>query len=260
MKAISFPGRPVQIDCDAIRDLTLIRFDRATAGLLMRQDAFFANRLMCSVALKMHLMGSDLVSIAYETPLTRLKLCIASLANAEGGHINNEDAPELVVSQMELAELVGVHRVSVGRLLQRMQNESLVEIRRGRLSSGPLSFQTKTCAAGTTWPPRPVPKKTPEQLISAAYGNHLFHTHANAAPRTHSPSARVKSASRQAAARIGSAHSSHNTNIRNGNFRSGWKSTLNVTIICPAKAGTQSAASPSGISVRMRKPPAPPGP
>ena len=74
---------------------------------------------MCSVALKMHLMGSDLVSIAYETPLTRLKLCIASLANAEGGHINNEDAPELVVSQMELAELVGVHRVSVGRLLQR---------------------------------------------------------------------------------------------------------------------------------------------
>lgn len=138
-----FSRRPVQIDCDAIRDLTLIRFDRATAGLLMRQDAFFANRLMCSVALKMHLMGSDLVSIAYETPLTRLKLCIASLANAEGGHINNEDAPELVVSQMELAELVGVHRVSVGRLLQRMQNESLLEIRRGRLRLRSAFFSDK---------------------------------------------------------------------------------------------------------------------
>ncbi len=88
-------------------------------------------------------MGSDLVSIAYETPLTRLKLCIASLANAEEGHANTEDSRELAVSQMELAELVGVHRVSVGRLLQRMQNENLLEIRRGRLRLRPAFFADK---------------------------------------------------------------------------------------------------------------------
>ncbi len=137
-----FSRRPVQIDCDAIRDLSLIRFERATASALMRQDAFFANRLMCSVALKMHLMGSDLVSIAYETPLTRLKLCVASLANAIcADKVSPKELPlEIAVSQMELAELVGVHRVSVGRILQHMQKENLLEIRRGRLWLRPAFF------------------------------------------------------------------------------------------------------------------------
>lgn len=43
----------------------------------------------------------------------------------------------------DFAELVGVHRVSVGRLLQRMQNESLLEIRRGRLRLRSAFFSDK---------------------------------------------------------------------------------------------------------------------
>lgn len=136
-----FSRRPVEIDCEVVRDLTLIRFARSTASALMRQDAFFANLLLGSVALKMHLMGSDLVSIAYETPLTRLKLCIASLANAANGRPCADAEREIVVSQRELAELVGLHRVSVGRLLQRMQAESMLEIRRGRLRLFPVFFE-----------------------------------------------------------------------------------------------------------------------
>lgn len=135
-----FTRRPVEIDAEAIRTLALIRFDRTTAGLLMRQDALFANRLMNSVALKMHLMGSDLVSIAYETPLTRLKLCIASLAHAAGVRKGQNTSPEVAVSQRELAELIGVHRVSVGRLLQRMRAESMLGVRRGRLELLPAFF------------------------------------------------------------------------------------------------------------------------
>ena len=47
------------------------------------------------------------------------------------------------LTQMELAELVGVHRVSVGRLLQHMRNENLLEIRRGRLRLRPAFFSDK---------------------------------------------------------------------------------------------------------------------
>lgn len=134
-----FSRVPLQIDCNVVRDVTLTCFPRASASLLMRQSPVFAHRLLCSVALKMHLMGSDLVSIAYESPMVRLRLCIASLANAAGAGI--ESPVDIEVSQMELAELIGIHRVSTGRLLQQMQKERLLEIHRNRLRLLPAFFQ-----------------------------------------------------------------------------------------------------------------------
>lgn len=126
--------RPLQIDCDVIRDTLLVRFDTVTAGRFIRNDAFFSQRLLCSIALKMQLMGDDLVSIAYDRPATRLRLCLASLVDME------QNDSLIHISQMELAELLGVHRVSIGRMLLQMQKNGEMELGRGRILLRPPFF------------------------------------------------------------------------------------------------------------------------
>lgn len=129
--------RPLQIDCDVVRDTVLVRFDTVTAGRLIQNDAFFSQRLLCSIALKMQLMGDDLVSIAYDRPATRLRLCLASLADME------QSDTLIHISQMELAELLGVHRVSIGRLLIQMQKNGEVALGRGKILLHPSFFSSE---------------------------------------------------------------------------------------------------------------------
>ena len=129
--------RPLQIDCDVVKDTVLVRFDTVTAGKLIQNDAFFSQRLLCSIALKMQLMGDDLVSIAYDSPATRLRLCLASLADME------QSDTFIHISQMELAELLGVHRVSVGRMLIQMQKNGEVELGRGKILLRPAFFSSE---------------------------------------------------------------------------------------------------------------------
>ena len=129
--------RPLQIDCDVLRDCILVRFDTVTAGRLIQHDAFFSQRLLCSIALKMQLMGDDLVSIAYDRPTTRLRLCLASLVDME------QNDSLVHISQMQLAELLGVHRVSIGRMLLQMQKNGEVELGRGRILLRPPFFASE---------------------------------------------------------------------------------------------------------------------
>lgn len=119
-------GQPLQLDGSVVRDLTLVKFDNSVAHELMESNTNFLQHLLRGVAVKMHLMGAELVSMAYDTPLTRLKVCLASLAALE-----QEGASSVRIVQTELAEIMGMHRVSVGRLLMQLQNDGEIEVHRG---------------------------------------------------------------------------------------------------------------------------------
>jgi len=132
-------GQPLQLDCSVVRDLTLVRFDSSIAHELMEKNTNFLQHLLKGVALKMHLMGAELASMAYDKPLTRLKLCLASLESLE----QNKGA-NVRISQMELAEIMGMHRVSVGRLLTQLQNSGEIEVHRGSIRLNESFFAGET--------------------------------------------------------------------------------------------------------------------
>lgn len=122
-------GNYPQIACEAIKDMEAFLFDRTVANELMDTETFFTQRLMFSMGMKMQLMGHDLVSMAYERPEIRIKLCVASLAVAVGKKHGN--GIEVQITQNEIAGLLGMHRVSVTRILGKLAERKILSINRG---------------------------------------------------------------------------------------------------------------------------------
>ena len=128
-----FGGLPRQVDALADSDATLVHIDAAAADRLIATSPDVARWLLASLA---HQLRTALDRIESDRNLSadaRIARALADLARI-GGAVAGEDRGadadrEVGVTQQELADLVGVSRVTAGQVLARLEQAGL--IRRG---------------------------------------------------------------------------------------------------------------------------------
>ncbi|MDL2313993.1 Crp/Fnr family transcriptional regulator [Desulfovibrio sp. OttesenSCG-928-C14] len=119
---------PLSIQAETVMDTTLVLFRRDLALKLVREDAGFMSRIFDSIARKMNALGSELVETSYTRNAARLMQLLKTLARK-----NRSGAGEVAIRQEELAEILGVHRVTVNRILNRLEEQGTVALGRNKI-------------------------------------------------------------------------------------------------------------------------------
>ncbi len=113
---------------ESLTDITLIAFSRSTVIRLLGGDPDFRHCLFRSIAQKMRCFGSTLLKTAYDDNLSRLMHLLETSATGQDG------VPTIIMSQQELAEHMGVHRVTVNRMLRKLQAQGRLTVNRERIT------------------------------------------------------------------------------------------------------------------------------
>lgn len=113
---------------EVIRDACIIFFPHAISQKLLEKNRSFRTKIFESLSCKALLMGTELMSGAYCNPQEHI---INILRKLQGEYTH--EGLEIRLTQDELAELAGLHRVSINRTLQRLSDSGRVKIMRGRI-------------------------------------------------------------------------------------------------------------------------------
>jgi len=119
---------PLSFQVESLTDVTLVAFSRETTLELMSHDAGFRQSLFTGIAKKMRMFGANSVKTAYEDNSTRLLHLLKTSASLKNGQST------IRISQQELAEHLGVHRVTVNRTLRKLQSQGLLRIDREHIT------------------------------------------------------------------------------------------------------------------------------
>ncbi len=98
---------------------------------LLAGDAGFRRVFLFSLACKARSMGTDLAFFACLPGARRLLFIMENIADRMDGE--RDGAREVHVSQNELAEYLGLHRVSVNRLLKELEVDGLILREQGKI-------------------------------------------------------------------------------------------------------------------------------
>lgn len=123
-----FQARELFSQAEVIREASLVFFEHETAQKLLAESPPFRNQVLESLSCKALIMGTELMAGAYSDPQEHILKILAKL------HGNSTpEGLEIKVTQDELAELAGLHRVSINRTLRRLESEGRVKLMRGRI-------------------------------------------------------------------------------------------------------------------------------
>lgn len=112
---------------EAVTPAVTAFFPSKTAHELLETNKLFREQIMQSLAAKALGMG-ELLEGAYDEPQERLLRVLVNLLESSGRP--NGRHMDVAVSQDELAELVGLHRVSVNRSLRKLEQMGRVRLNR----------------------------------------------------------------------------------------------------------------------------------
>lgn len=119
---------PLTFQLESLTDTSMIAFSRATVSSLLGSDAEFRRSLFSNIAIKMRSLGDSLLRTAYEDNHARmLRLLKSSMVMTDG-------TPTVFLTQQELAERLGVHRVTVNRILRRLEDNGRLVVHRKRIT------------------------------------------------------------------------------------------------------------------------------
>lgn len=117
---------PLTIQAEAVCPTTVIFFDKSTTMRLMRTHEEFIAQIFTSIADKMNALGLELVESAYTQSAQRILHTLRDLAQQEG-------STTVSIRQEELAELLGLHRVTVNRALRNLEGLGKISVSRQRI-------------------------------------------------------------------------------------------------------------------------------
>ncbi len=118
---------PLSFQVESMTDIVMISFTRATVVDFLGSNAEFRRCLFLGIAQKMKRFGSEMVTTAYDDTRSRLMHTLCNLAVEKNGQLT------VTMSQQELAEYMGVHRVTVNRILGRWQALHKVTVDREKI-------------------------------------------------------------------------------------------------------------------------------
>lgn len=118
---------PLSFQVESLTDTTLAAFSRPMVNSLICSCSDFRKALFGSIALKMRTFGSSLLEKAYESNSSRV------LGFLQTAAANNNGVYSVEISQQELAEHLGIHRVTVNRILRKLESQGNIAINRRRI-------------------------------------------------------------------------------------------------------------------------------
>lgn len=113
-----FAGIERQVDAYAESDATLIWIDGALADRLLADDPGLARHLLASLANQLRIALNQVEAGRIASPRDRLVRLLAGLCERDG--------PVITATQQQLAELVGVSRVTIGHLLKDLREQGIL--------------------------------------------------------------------------------------------------------------------------------------
>lgn len=116
-------------------------FARNTVTKLVEQNQDFRVALFQSLAAKAINVGYEVVEMAYSDARSRMEQLLRELAQKQGDEQTH--SIEIPISQTELAERLGLHPVSVNRVLRKLESEELVTTGRQRILIHKLLWENK---------------------------------------------------------------------------------------------------------------------
>lgn len=120
-----FSGVPRQVDAVADGDAVLVRVDAAQVDRLLATRPDFARWLLQSLAHQLRGALDRIEGDHSHSAVERLTRVLAAIAARDG--------PEIAATQQQLADLVGVSRVTAGQGLGALAAAGLIEKRYGRI-------------------------------------------------------------------------------------------------------------------------------
>lgn len=118
---------PLSFQLESFTDTTLAAFSRPVVNSLICSCSDFRKALFGSIALKMRTFGNSLLENAYESNTSRLLSFLQTAAT------NNNGVYSVEISQQELAEHLGIHRITVNRILHKLESQGDITINRRRI-------------------------------------------------------------------------------------------------------------------------------
>ncbi|WP_296679737.1 Crp/Fnr family transcriptional regulator [Novosphingobium sp.] len=113
-----FAGIARQVDAVAVEDAELVWINREVSDRLLRDEPGFARVLLASLANQLRLALDRIEADAHRTAAQRIAATLADLASPGEGSVRT--------TQQQLADLVGVSRVTAGTVLSRLAAAGLI--------------------------------------------------------------------------------------------------------------------------------------
>lgn len=120
-------GETLSFRVETLTDVTVALFSREDTLDMLGSDEDFRRCLFRGIARKMQGLGSELVTTAYRDNRERLLEILETFSTIQEGQT------VVTMSQTELGEYMGVHRVTINRTLRRLQAEGMITIGRERI-------------------------------------------------------------------------------------------------------------------------------
>lgn len=116
---------------EVVRPAETVLFSGSVLVRLLNEDRVFLANALYNGMSRAVLMGLDLVDVCRARPGRYLLGLLLKMGLREGSR--SAAGLEVRVTQDELAELVGVHRVTINRWLKRLEQDGSVSVGRGRI-------------------------------------------------------------------------------------------------------------------------------
>ncbi|MDL2314273.1 Crp/Fnr family transcriptional regulator [Desulfovibrio sp. OttesenSCG-928-C14] len=123
-----FRARRLFSQAEVVAEAHLVFFPCKTVRELLASSENFRDQIFQSLSCKALIMGTELMEGAYSNPqehILQILVKLPATATPAGS--------EIKITQDELAELAGLHRVSVNRTLRRLEDEGRIKLMRGRI-------------------------------------------------------------------------------------------------------------------------------
>lgn len=115
---------PLTFQVESVTDTAMVAFSRPTVVALLESNAQFRRSLFSNIAMKMCDLGASLLGTAYEDNSARMMRLLHSSA------VRKDGVMVVLLTQQDLGEYLGIHRVTVNRLLRRLEDEGSISVRR----------------------------------------------------------------------------------------------------------------------------------
>jgi CRP-like cAMP-binding protein len=131
LEAYLFCKSLVASQAEAVMDTQTAYFKRSLVTNLIHDGSPFVDNLLYSLSCKALAAGTDVAITAYVNSDDRLLHVLRCFADCEASH--TEAGRVINISQGDLAELVGMHRVSINRTLKRLEGQGILKTGRKRI-------------------------------------------------------------------------------------------------------------------------------
>lgn len=122
----------VYSQAEAVMDTQTAYFRRNLVNQLVHDGSPFVDNLLYSLSCKALAAGTDVAITAYVDSDERLLHVLRCFADCDA--LQTDEGRVVKISQADLAELVGMHRVSINRTLKRLERQGLLKTGRSRIT------------------------------------------------------------------------------------------------------------------------------